>query len=283
MKFRVPVISFFIFLALICKISAQLHVMPNIPRDVSVMTAVDSCKVRVWYALNAEDIKDYHSYEDWHRLEIGSQMSKYYSYFVYRNDSLCTEQSKNNPVYLRVPRRCDNLGNPGKHLWSEYYHTDFFKNFSEGTLTQYTFMPRGVPHHKYTENMPVQNWTLLEDTASIAGYLCQKATCMFRGRNFEAWFTPEIPIGNGPWKFGGLPGLILKVYDADSLYVFECTHIDFSQYAFTIQKHDSRNYLDISREKYRKIVKNINEDYDNFIGGRGGPRIYPPYNPLELE
>lgn len=53
-----------------------------------------------------------------------------------------------------------------------------------------------------------------------------KATCTFRGREYTAWFCVDIPISNGPWKFGGLPGLILKVYDKDHLFVFESIEIE---------------------------------------------------------
>jgi len=44
-----------------------------------------------------------------------------------------------------------------------------------------------------------------DDTLTVAGYVCQKATCLFRGRDYTAWFSNDIPISNGPWKFGGFP------------------------------------------------------------------------------
>lgn len=35
--------------------------------------------------------------------------------------------------------------------------------------------------------------------------MTQKATCDFAGRKWIAWFTTEIPIQDGPYKFYGLP------------------------------------------------------------------------------
>ena len=35
---------------------------------------------------------------------------------------------------------------------------------------------------------------------TVASFDCQKAECDFRGRRWEAWFTPEIPVSEGPWK-----------------------------------------------------------------------------------
>lgn len=59
------------------------------------------------------------------------------------------------------------------------------------------------------------NWKLHKETKKIGDFNCQKATIKFRGRNYTAWFTNEIPIRYGPWKFQGLSGLILEVYDDD--------------------------------------------------------------------
>ena len=54
----------------------------------------------------------------------------------------------------------------------------------------------------------------------IGGFTCEKATGHFRGRDYEAWFTSEIAITSGPFKFGGLPGLILEVYSTDKKIQF---------------------------------------------------------------
>lgn len=58
-------------------------------------------------------------------------------------------------------------------------------------------------------------WKLHSETKKIGSYNCQKATIEFRGRNYTAWFTNQIPVRYGPWKFQGLSGFILEVYDDD--------------------------------------------------------------------
>lgn len=56
-------------------------------------------------------------------------------------------------------------------------------------------------------------WKLIKETKRIGNFSCQKAETLFRGRKYTAWYTRAIPIPYGPWKFHGLPGLILEVYD----------------------------------------------------------------------
>lgn len=57
------------------------------------------------------------------------------------------------------------------------------------------------------------DWNITEDTMTIEGMLCTKATGRFRGRNWIAWFAPELPFESGPWKLHGLPGLIVDAHD----------------------------------------------------------------------
>ena len=61
-------------------------------------------------------------------------------------------------------------------------------------------------------------WDLYQEKKRIGGFLCQKAMTKFRGRTYVAWFTNEIPVPFGPWKFQGLSGLILEVYDVDRVF-----------------------------------------------------------------
>lgn len=55
------------------------------------------------------------------------------------------------------------------------------------------------------------NWVLLEGNKKIGSYNCQKAKALVRGRNYEVWFTTEIPLLHGPLGLHGLPGLIVEV------------------------------------------------------------------------
>lgn len=61
----------------------------------------------------------------------------------------------------------------------------------------------------YREPLTIE-WTIGDSTTTILDYECMMATAMVHGREWTAWFTPEIPVGDGPWKLFGLPGLILK-------------------------------------------------------------------------
>jgi GLPGLI family protein len=76
------------------------------------------------------------------------------------------------------------------------------------------------------EPMPVINWKISSDTASFAGLHCQKATTHFKGRDYTAWFCPDMPFHAGPWKLNGLPGLIMEAYDTNKEVVFKFDSIE---------------------------------------------------------
>jgi len=67
---------------------------------------------------------------------------------------------------------------------------------------------------------PELNWSIEPDTKAFQELICQKATASFKGRHYTAWFCSQLPYSNGPWKLGGLPGLILEAYDDKKEVVF---------------------------------------------------------------
>lgn len=64
------------------------------------------------------------------------------------------------------------------------------------------------------------NWKLSNETKSVAGYQLQKATTNFGGRNWTAWFTKDIALSEGPYKFKGLPGMIFEIFDDKNNFKF---------------------------------------------------------------
>ena len=77
----------------------------------------------------------------------------------------------------------------------------------------------------YDESDNLFKWTILSDKKNILGYSCQKAVTAFAGRIWDVWFTRQIPISDGPYKFQGLPGLILKAEDTKNNFIFEITSL----------------------------------------------------------
>lgn len=72
----------------------------------------------------------------------------------------------------------------------------------------------------YTEDLCL-NWSLKNESKIINGYSCKKAELNYGGRHWVAWYTIDIPLAVGPYKFYGLPGLIVKIGDETHSYNFE--------------------------------------------------------------
>ena len=63
-------------------------------------------------------------------------------------------------------------------------------------------------------------WSLQPEHKRFGKYDGRRATGFFRGREYEVWYTLDIPIPSGPFKLGGLPGLILEAQTTDGAVKF---------------------------------------------------------------
>lgn len=108
------------------------------------------------------------------------------------------------------------------------------------------FIDYAATYRFYTETEEKIEWTFVNDSIKkIDKFECKLATTFFKGRYYFAWYTVDIPISSGPYKFNGLPGLILELFDSKKHYVFKL---------YTINKMKSlTNYLDAS--KFTKVSK----------------------------
>lgn len=100
---------------------------------------------------------------------------------------------------------------------------NIFKNYPEGQLTHTEKIV--LDWFRYREPLPDFKWELGDSTRNILGYECLEAKCTFRGREWTVYYTEEIPIMDGPWKFCGLPGLIMSASEKDGTYSYECIGI----------------------------------------------------------
>ena len=154
-------------------------------------------------------------------LGIGKNMSRYCSVPKFYRDSL---RHFNSALYWEtekialvnakdpVERDMATLTRNGQY-WDVIY-----KNYPAGKVTQTSYFD--MTDWRYEEDWEKPEWEIIDETKEIMGFQCFKATADYRGRRWTAWFTPEIPVQDGPWKLCGLPGLILEAVDSGNVYHF---------------------------------------------------------------
>lgn len=251
------------------------------------------CSVSYEVSYVLDSTKPAEKEKDVFRLDIGERWSKSYSYALFRYDSICTKRT------LKVQK--DVSGGADTWLFMEVYK-DRWKHEMAVTHRTYDI----GPVFKYREPSDVlMDWTFSDEVCTILGYRCRKAMCRFRGRTWTAWYVSEIPISDGPWKFAGLPGLVLKVEDDRGHYYFSCIAIRNEVKPIVMWNYD---YKEATREETWKFDQECYRDlYDyalrldpnaqlladvvDALGQtmeveitRGGPyKLVWPYNPLELK
>jgi len=114
------------------------------------------------------------------------------------------------------------------------------------------------------DSLKLIKWNIGKGDKNVLGYACKKASCQFRGRNYIAYYTPKIAIPDGPYKFCGLPGLILEIYSEDNFIRLE---------AKLIQRGDGSK-IELPKEMYNKhidfkeYIKNRTEQLEEFAKKR---------------
>tara|TARA_R110000787_G_scaffold70646_4_gene157022 strand:- start:12073 stop:12903 length:831 start_codon:yes stop_codon:yes gene_type:complete len=113
-------------------------------------------------------------------------------------------------------------------------------------------------------------WKLTGETKNIGTYTCYKAIFereientnmdMVDGdlkkvtkkemRKTIAWYTPEVPVNNGPDNYWGLPGLILEINDGNQTIV--CTEIIMNPTKKVKIEEPTKGKV-VSREKFSEI------------------------------
>lgn len=90
-------------------------------------------------------------------------------------------------------------------------------NAGKDELLSYEWLIRGGNLYEYLTHELLREieWELIDSTKQFGRFTAQGARCAFRGREYDVWYVPEIPVSCGPWKFNGLPGLIVEACERD--------------------------------------------------------------------
>lgn len=125
------------------------------------------------------------------------------------------------------------------------------KNWKDKTLLFNHYVSMGCM--QYQEPLPQFKWEEMEGEEAVCGYLCKIAKCDFRGRTWIACYTNDIANTDGPWKFNGLNGAILKVVSQDTEHSFEALEIIFDKQKNQYEDR-SKTSIKTTREKYAKAL-----------------------------
>lgn len=220
--------------------------------DREVKRVLDNAHLVIDYSCSyIIDLDTKKRFEDHRRLLIGEMYSTDYSLTLFECDSISTaifkSGSRNAPM-------CAHEAIP-----EEIFINKLARN------TQHNIRMYGtIAVLSYEEPLPVIKWSILPEQKKIHSYSCQKAVAKFQGREYEAWFTIGIPISAGPYKFTGLPGLILELRDTEGHYHWECIGISQPSKGVPINYWDF-HYQHVDKQKAFRISKNSKERFASFM------------------
>lgn len=173
-------------------------------------------------------------------------LAKIHYNFVYINDTTQLDKNHHDEMVLYLGQHSSFYTSYANKRMEENLRKQVESPDFDGNLT-ITGSGSGTPESYYTipakkffqqvyslngenylveEEFPKLNWEIEQETKVIGGYNCQKAETHFKGRDYIAWFTTDIPFQAGPWKLQGLPGLILEASDSKNEVQFKYAGFD---------------------------------------------------------
>lgn len=249
----------FIIICVFMSFTVHAQITTPFPQNLQKNSVVDTARYKVTYNLkykNHSADKDYLS--DVRNVYIGKHHVKDFSDIVFHFDSLCTEASK-----YGVMTRSNIQGIP--------WPIELIVEGGRKADIKYR-MPLQTGVLNFQQDLPQFNWEFTEETDTIIGYPCAKATVSFAGRIYVAWYTPNIPLPFGPYKFGGLPGLILKIQDSEAQYVWEAIGFEKSNAQILTYRYEGEKKC--SAREVSKTIARIFKSPLSFISASiGGGKV----------
>ena len=121
---------------------------------------------------------------------------------------------------------------------------------------------------RYDEPIYEMEWTIMEDSIkNILGFECIMAQTDYHGRTWKVWFSPEIPVHDGPWKLHGLPGMILNADGGDG-FVIEAKEIGYTKQAIPAV-YSVEDYTKGERKKILADHEHYETNFESMMAAQG--------------
>lgn len=235
------------------------------------------CFVAIAAMAQTADIEVTYNYRHFHRTgkEQNHQMillanavqSKFYNPITEFVDSLeSTPEGKD--VYNQMKMAAFSSGNI-KDVPSRKIPMYIYKNKNGNTDV---YDGQIMMMFKYSEPYEAQEWIIGDSTKTILGYDCIMATADYHGRHWTAWFSPEIPVQDGPWKLSGLLGLILEAEETTGQHGFTATGIKATNKEIT-PNLGADHYEQTDRISMLKALRKFENNPEAGINAAFGGRV----------
>ena len=192
---------------------------------------------------NVEDVKTEMMF-----LDTTKDGSKYYSYTVFNADSAMK-------VNLEKQLAATGYINITSDMRKGEVRYSVTKTYPDYKINLHRRL--GMDKYKISEDRKI-NWKISSEKEKIGEWNAQKAEADFAGRHWIAWFSTEIPIQDGPYKFQGLPGLIVKIEDKNGSHKLELKGIKNITGDLDINVFEARE-IAVNSKQFHKVIK----DYEN--------------------
>ncbi len=213
-------------------------------------TAFLKCEYKTIYYTDTLNMEGGVSMPDDFILQVGTKVSKYYSkatdiYERVKSDPKAKE-AYNKEMILALERAKNKGGFLEQAPLARNNPLVIYNNYpaNKRTVQDAAFFD----YYIFEDDNEPQKWTIVADSVkTILGYKCRKAVCYYRGRDYEAWYAPDISVSAGPWKFSGLPGLIMSVQDTKGHYTFKISGLEKSNEPVEYIEYNTRIYSRTNR------------------------------------
>ncbi|MHC5362082.1 GLPGLI family protein [Myroides sp. LJL110] len=120
----------------------------------------------------------------------------------------------------------------------------------------------------YKEPVDLIQWDINPNVEQLNGFLVQSATGELNGRIWQVWFTNDITLKEGPYKFKNLPGFVIKAQDTEKEFVFELVESFEIELEEKFHEYENAKLITTSNLLKARKVK-ANQSFDQVLAAMG--------------